>query len=98
MLARMDREAHWNQVYETKQLESVSWYQQNPSRSLAYIRKYAEFSERVLDVGAGASTLIDELLHTGYTNLVALDVSASAIHRVQFRLGPWAERVTWVTA
>lgn len=94
----MDREAHWNQVYETKQPETVSWYQQHPSRSLAYIRKYAEPSERVIDVGAGASLLIDELLQAGYVNLVALDVSPSAIHRVQFRLGPLAARVTWVTA
>lgn len=86
----MDREAHWNQVYETKQPDTVSWYQQHPSRSLAYIRKYAALSERVIDVGAGASSLIDELLHAGYVNPVALDVSASAIHRVQFRLGALA--------
>ncbi len=87
----INREAHWNRVYETKRPDTVSWYQQHPSRSLAYIRReYVALSERVIDVGAGVpSSLIDQVVSRapGYVNPVARDVSARAIHRVQFRLG-----------
>lgn len=92
----MDRRAHWDHVYETKPLDTVSWYQRYPQRSVQQVQKYARPSQSVLDVGAGASYLIDALLGAGYANLIALDVSPTALERVKSRLGARATEVRWV--
>ncbi len=94
----MDREAHWNRVYETKQPDAVSWYQRSPERSLAYIRRFTTTSHRVIDVGGGASTLVDALLDAGYKQPVVLDVSAVGLEHAKKRLGDRATLVEWTVA
>ncbi len=94
----MDSESHWNRVYETKEPDAVSWYQRSPERSIGYIQKFAETTQRVIDVGAGASLLIDTLLDAGYVRPIVLDVSAAGLERAKARLGARAARVHWVVA
>lgn len=94
----MDRQSHWNRVYETKTQDTVSWYQRYPNRSLDYIRKYSTATQRVIDVGAGTSSLTGVLLDLGYSNLVALDLSSAGLERAEARLGSRAEQVTWIVA
>lgn len=94
----MDRQSHWNRVYETETLDTVSWYERYPNRSLAYIQKYTTASQRVIDVGAGASPLTGALLDLGYANPVALDVSPTGLECAEARLGARAEHVTWIVA
>lgn len=94
----MNRESHWNKVYETKRPDAVSWYQRSPERSIGYIQKFTENTQQVMDVGAGASLLIDALLDAGYVRPIALDVSGAGLECAKARLGPLAKLVWWVVA
>jgi hypothetical protein len=98
MMTAMDRESHWNDVYLNRQPESVSWYQREPGRSTGFIRKYAEPSCRIIDVGAGASLLVDALLDAGYANPIALDISSQGLGCAKARLGDRARCVKWIVA
>jgi SAM-dependent methyltransferase len=92
----MDPRDHWQGVYETKKPTEVSWYQATATLSLNLIQRVApDRSAAIIDVGAGASTLVDGLLAAGYTNLTVLDVSAAALAEAATRLGPSAGRVIW---
>ena len=93
----MDRIAHWQQVYATKQVDAVSWYQPSAARSLSLIRTFApDISAAVIDVGAGASVLVDELLDAGYTDLTVLDIAGDALATSRRRLGERAGLVHWI--
>jgi len=94
--AQMDPEAHWNRVYRSKKPDDVSWYQTSPEESLRFIRRFGGTSARVIDVGAGASGLVDALLHAGYPRPIALDASAEGLAHAKRRLGPRAELVDWI--
>ena len=90
------RRAHWNSVYDTKSAHEVSWYQERPEKSLDLIEGAGIGpADAVIDVGGGASTLVDTLLDRGYRDLTVLDVSASALRQSQERLGTRATGVTW---
>lgn len=90
---------HWERVYKTKQPGEVSWYEPVPARSLALIQATSEpLTAPILDVGGGASTLVDHLLGAGYTDISVLDIAAGALDRARGRLGPLAARVTWIEA
>ncbi|MGH3843807.1 MAG: class I SAM-dependent methyltransferase [Pseudonocardiaceae bacterium] len=90
------RSRHWDQVYDLKGAERVSWFQPEPTVSLALIDElHPRLSEPVVDVGAGASTLVDGLLHRGYTDLTVLDVSAHGLRLARQGLGESADRVRW---
>ncbi|HET7330448.1 class I SAM-dependent methyltransferase [Dyella sp.] len=94
----VDPRRHWEQVYETKTADAVSWFQARPNTSLAFIAD-SELSPDapVIDVGGGASTLVDHLLDLGYTNLSVLDISAQALAQAKARLGAArARRVHWL--
>ena len=91
------RKDHWEQVYATRQPEEVSWYQPVPKQSLGLIEQTGvDRDEPVLDAGGGASTLVDQLLQAGFTDVTVLDISAAALERSRARLGDNAQRVTWV--
>lgn len=93
----METKSHWEHVYESKPSEAVSWYQPHALRSLDLIRAVAAGPDaRILDVGSGASTLVDDLLDAGMTRLGVLDISASALHVARQRLGARAEVVRWI--
>lgn len=87
---------HWNHIYQTKQPDQVSWYAPHLDRSLALITKAApEQSANIIDVGAGESTLVDDLLDKGYTNVSVLDLSEAALSVAKNRLGQRKDLVRW---
>jgi 2-polyprenyl-3-methyl-5-hydroxy-6-metoxy-1,4-benzoquinol methylase len=95
----MDAKTHWEKVYTTKSPEAVSWYRAHLETSLALIERAADaHSASIIDIGGGESTLVDDLLLRGYTNLTILDVSQTAIDVTKRRLGSAAEQVNWLTA
>jgi trans-aconitate methyltransferase len=92
-----DRTAHWENVYATRNTHEVSWYQIRPDTSLRLIEKLGIGpGDAVIDIGGGASSLVDNLLAQGYRDLTVLDISAAALAAVQARLGPRAQEVKWL--
>ncbi len=93
------RKEHWNNIYSSKKLEEVSWYQPIPETSLDFIIN-SEISkdEPIIDVGGGDSFLIDNLLKAGFNDLTVLDISELAIERAKLRLGENAEKVNWIVS
>lgn len=90
----MDRKKHWETIYETKQSTDVSWFQPHLRQSLALIDSAnLDANARIIDVGGGASTLVDDLLEKGFVNLTVLDVSAKALEKTKERLGGKADVV-----
>lgn len=93
------RKAHWERVYASKPPTEVSWYEPVPARSVEFIRATGEsLTAAILDVGGGASTLVDHLLRAGYSDISVLDVAAGALDHARARLGDSAVRVTWIEA
>lgn len=86
--------AHWDHVYTHKDVTRVSWYQSTPRTSLQLVAAHAHPSASVVDVGAGASTLVDHLLAVGHTDLALVDISAVALDATCRRLGPRGMGVT----
>ncbi|HZY32816.1 MAG TPA: class I SAM-dependent methyltransferase [Rhodanobacter sp.] len=94
-----DKQQHWETVYRTKAPDAVSWYRPHLDTSLALIERAApDRNAAVLDVGGGASTLVDDLLARGYRDLSVLDISAAALNVARERLGEAADKVTWLAA
>lgn len=92
-----DQRGHWEEVYQTKQSDAVSWFQEHATRSLELIRSVgASLNAKVIDVGGGASTLVDDLLGNGFKNVTVLDLSASALDVARMRLGTAGDCVTWI--
>ena len=92
-----DQKAHWDSVYGRKRADEVSWFQREPAISLDLIRRAApETSARIIDVGGGASRLVDALSRTGYSDLTVLDLSPTALAQARARLGDAAGRVCWL--
>jgi len=89
---------HWDHVYATKDPTQVSWYQPVPETSLRLIRTHGHPKGAVIDIGAGASFLVENLLHIGHTDITLLDVSAVALKLTLDRLGPRAPLVHTVAA
>ncbi|MDG1476570.1 MAG: class I SAM-dependent methyltransferase [Vicingaceae bacterium] len=94
-----DRKKHWENIYNTKQLDEVSWYQTNPQTSLDYITSNAaSLTAKIIDVGGGDSFLVDHLLDLGYTDITVVDISAKAIERAKARLNEKASKAKWIVA
>ncbi|MEQ6328243.1 class I SAM-dependent methyltransferase [Pseudomonas sp. B11D7D] len=95
----MQAKDHWQQVYTNKAAESVSWYQPHVSMSLELIRQTGiSTAASIIDVGGGASTLVDDLLATGFHELSVLDISDAALAVARQRLGKRAVEVSWLEA
>jgi SAM-dependent methyltransferase len=93
----MDKKAHWENIYQTKQLNEVSWYQAVPTTSLEIIERLRlPQNAKIIDVGGGDSFLVDKLLELGFTNISVLDISKEAIERAKKRLGSDANKVNWI--
>ncbi len=91
--------SHWEQVYSTKATNAVSWFQPHASVSLSLIRETGiDLDEPIIDVGGGASTLVDDLLDLGYSALAVLDLSEAALDAAASRLGARGEVVRWLEA
>jgi len=95
----MDREEHWQTVYRTKQENEVSWFQDRPDMSLTLLRQAGLGTQtRIVDVGGGASRLVDHLLDLGCGQVTVLDVAQAALDKARARLGGKAEKVEWIAA
>src|SRR3954467_8470838 len=94
-----DRKDHWEHVYSTKAETGVSWYQDEPRLSLVLIGSVAPADGgRIIDVGGGASVLVDRLFDLPFGEIAVLDISETALGKAKARLGERAERVRWVVA
>lgn len=95
----MDPKSHWERIYNTKLPTQVSWYQPHALRSLDLIsRVHPPPDGAIIDVGGGASTLIDDLLDAGYHDLTVLDISPTALAGTRARLSAQAGSVRWIEA
>ena len=93
----MDPELHWEKVYKSKQPTEVSWYRPHLEVSLQLIEDAApNRGAHIVDVGAGESTLVDDLLARGYRNLHAMDLSSTALAVSKSRLAVNANKIHWV--
>lgn len=94
-----DRKSHWQKIYREKLPSEVSWFQAEPSISLELISSCAlHTSDPIIDVGGGASVLVDRLLDWGCTRLSVLDISAAALAVSKHRLSAKAEAIQWIEA
>jgi len=89
---------HWDDVYAAKAENALSWYQRRSSRSLAYVTAAASWASPIIDVGGGASTLVDDLLERGYADVTVLDIADAGLAKAKVRLGERASRVHWIVA
>lgn len=88
---------HWQNVYETKNPNEVSWTQKIPQTSLDLIEKVSKRkSSKIIDIGGGDSNLVDFLLEKGFENISVLDISAKALEKAKTRLETQAENVDWL--
>ena len=95
----MSRVTHWDGVYTTKQPQRLCWFQPHLDLSLELLERAGlSRSTRIIDIGAGASTLLDDLLARDVQNLIALDISAAALQVTRDRLRERADRVRWIVS
>lgn len=88
---------HWQTIYERGSPERVSWYRPHLDLSLRFIRESGlARDDRIVDVGGGASTLVDDLIAAGYRNLAVIDLAEAALRVSRERLGEAAARVDWI--
>jgi 2-polyprenyl-3-methyl-5-hydroxy-6-metoxy-1,4-benzoquinol methylase len=98
-ITNTDRQAHWQNVYATKAEREVSWFQENPTPSLNLIAATGIGSDaNIIDVGGGASRLVDSLLEKGFSRVTVLDLSANALDEAKKRLGSRADGIDWIAA
>src|SRR4051812_45524070 len=92
----MDLQKYWEHVYQTRHSDEVSWFQREATLSLELIQGAALSHEsHIVDIGAGASTLVDGLIAAGYENVTLLDLSHTALEETERRLGSTARKVIW---
>ena len=83
----MDNKKHWENIYQKKEIDGVSWYQKVPTESLQLIKKYSiSNSDKIIDIGCGKSFLADNLLELNYTDISLVDISSNALKEVKDRL------------
>ena len=83
----MDNKQHWENIYQKKEIDGVSWYQKVPIESLQLIKKYSiSNSDKIIDIGCGKSFLADNLLELNYTDISLVDISSNALKEVKDRL------------
>jgi SAM-dependent methyltransferase len=93
------RQSHWENVYTTKGENEVSWYQQSPAPSFELIMQAgATHASAIIDIGGGASRLVDHLVDQGFEDITVLDLSAAALEAARRRLESRADRVHWIVA
>jgi len=94
-----ERSTHWDHVYATKGEAEVSWFQDSPAISLEMIRAAGpNHDAAIIDVGGGASRLVDALLQDGYRDVTVLDLSAKGLDAAKKRLGGAASMFDWIVA
>jgi len=93
-----DLKSHWDKTYDRAEIENLGWYEESPEPSASLIKKCnLKKNAVILNVGVGASTLIEELLSQGYENIIANDISSSAIQKLKTRMDKQqSDKVSWI--
>lgn len=92
-------EDHWQDVYNKKNENEVSWYQEYPQPSLDFIKSLnLKLDSHIIDIGAGESRLVDNLLELGFTNVSVLDISLKSIEKTKKRLGLKSKLIKWIVS
>lgn len=95
----MNSQSHWQSIYQEKDTSKVSWFQEHADTAVRIIQQYESNKDaQIIDIGAGASPLVDDLLDHGYNNIEVLDISAEALAIAQERLGDKQNNVVWHSA
>jgi 2-polyprenyl-3-methyl-5-hydroxy-6-metoxy-1,4-benzoquinol methylase len=90
---------HWQNVYDKKNENEVSWYQKSPKLSLEFVKSLnLSLDAEIIDIGAGESRLVDNLLEMGFVNLSVLDISSKSIEKTKKRLGLKSKLVNWIVS
>ena len=90
---------HWEHLYATRPSDAVGWYEPDPSTSIQLVDAVVASGARsVIDIGGGASRLVDHLLELDLDRVAVLDIAESGLAVSRARLGPRAERVEWIVA
>ncbi len=89
---------HWNEIYEALDVDELTWYEEIPEPSIKLLSKcHINKDESILDVGAGASTFVDDLIDQGFRDIIAVDISEIALNKLKERLGKEkASLVRWI--
>ena len=83
----MEKKKHWENIYQTKKIDGVSWYQETPYESIELIKKISTTnSDTIIDIGCGKGFLADNLLKLNYENITLVDISLNALKEVKERL------------
>lgn len=97
-MTTVDRQSHWENVYTTKGEGEVSWYEDTPALSLELLREAGLTSSMsVIDIGGGASRLVDALVSEGQAQMTVLDLSSAALETAKSRLAN-PERIQWLVS
>jgi SAM-dependent methyltransferase len=98
-MSDLGRQAHWKNVYTTKDEKAVSWFQERPDISLDLIRATGvDASASIIDIGGGSSRLVDALIDEGFKAVIILDLSQMALAKSKLRLGARGAQVQWLVA
>lgn len=90
---------HWENIYNTKSQEELSWFQSYPKNSMDFVALFdLPLTANIIDIGGGDSHFADALLDKGYQNIWVLDISANAIERAKKRLGENASKIHWIVS
>ncbi|MFZ5977680.1 MULTISPECIES: class I SAM-dependent methyltransferase [Hydrotalea] len=93
------RKQHWETVFTSKASNEVSWFQEYPNTSIAFLELFnLPLTANIIDIGGGDCNLVDTLLDKGYNNIWVLDISAAALERAKNRLGEKAGLVHWIVS
>lgn len=92
------RQEHWDGVYGARSEDELTWFEATPSISLELVGLYLRLGDALIDIGAGASRLVDALLDKGFSPLTVLDLSGSALEVSRQRLGDRGDGVNWIEA
>ena len=95
----MEKKTHWETVYQKKQFQEVSWFQETPTTSIAFFESLnLSKSAKIIDIGGGESRFVDYLLEQGFTDITVLDISATALEKKKRSLGDNAQNVKWIVS
>lgn len=94
---KVEKKNHWENIYQTKESNDVSWYQPVPNTSLEIMNQMnISLTAKIIDVGGGDGLLVDNMLALGYQNVTVLDISEVALEKAKHRLGDKASKVKWI--
>lgn len=98
-VSAVEKQAHWQNVYQTKGERDVSWFEESPTISLKLIRATGVgLDASIVDIGGGSSRLVDALVGEGFQSVTVLDLSEKALTTSRQRLGANAAQISWIVA